>query len=445
MQMRTAANKARVISAEQAADLVASGMWVDYGITLCQPDVFDKALAARRDELHNVKIRSCISMRPRAVLECDPKGEHFHWFSTHFSGYDRKHHDDGRAHYIPVNLGEIPDYYRRFMAPVDVVVFKTCRMDENGYFNFSAANLWHRAIAERAKVVIVEVTDGLPYVFGEANGLHVSEVDYIIEGDNQPAPELPNPPPTEVDVAVGKLIANEIEDGACLQIGIGGMPNAVCAQLLHSGARDLGVHTEMLTEGLMDLYRAGLVTNARTQVHPGKLVFSFGLGSRAYYDSIARNDGLLCLSVDQTNAPQEIARNDRVVAINNTTQIDLQGQAASESDGLRHISGTGGQLQFVRGAYASKGGKSFICLSSTYEKRGQRKSRIALSLTPGNIVTAPRTDMMYVVTEYGIVNLKGKSVPERAKALISIAHPDFREGLEREAYENRLIPRGVTF
>jgi acyl-CoA hydrolase len=230
-----------------------------------------------------------------------------------------------------------------------------------------------------------------------------------------------------------------------LQIGIGGMPNAVCTQLLQCGARDLGVHTEMLTEGLMDLYRAGLVTNARTQVHPGKLVFSFGLGSRAYYDSIERNDGLLCLSVEQTNSPEEIARNDRVVAINNTTQIDLQGQAASESDGLRHISGTGGQLQFVRGAYASKGGKSFICLSSTYEKRGQRKSRIALSLTPGNIVTAPRTDMMYVVTEYGIVNLKGKSVPERAKALISIAHPDFREDLEREAYENRLIPRGVTF
>ena len=445
MQMRTAANKARVISAEQAADLVASGMWVDYGITLCQPDVFDKALATRRDDLRNVKIRSCISMRPRAVLECDPKGEHFHWFSTHFSGYDRKQHDVGRAHYIPVNLGEIPDYYRRFMAPVDVVVFKTCRMDENGYFNFSAANLWHRAIAERAKVVIVEVTDGLPYVHGEANGLHVSEVDYIIEGDNQPAPELPNPPPTEVDVAVGKLIANEIEDGACLQIGIGGMPNAVCMQLLHSGARDLGVHTEMLTEGLMDLFHAGQITNARKQTNPGKLAFSFGLGARRFYDSLQRNADLLCLPVELTNQPHEIMRNDRVVAINNTTQIDLQGQAASESDGLRHISGTGGQLQFVRGAYASNGGKSFICLSSTYEKHGQRKSRIALALTPGNIVTAPRTDMMYVVTEYGIVNLKGKSVPERAKALISIAHPDFREGLEREAYEHRLIPRGVTF
>ena len=445
MRMRTAANKARVLTADEAARFVSSGMWLDYGITLCQPDMFDNALAARRDELRDVKIRSCISLRPRAVLECDPKGNHFHWFSTHFSGYDRKHHDAGRAHYIPVNLGEIPDYYRRFIPPVDVVVFKTCRMDENGYFNFSAANLWHSAIAERARLVIVEVSDGLPYVFGESNGLHVSEVDFIIEGDERGAPEAPNPPATDVDVAVGKLIAGEIEDGACLQIGIGGMPNAVCSQLLESGARDLGVHTEMLTEGLMDLYRAGRITNARKQSHPGRLAFSFGLGSKAFYDSLHRNEDLLCLPVDQTNQPHEIMRNDRVVSINNTTQIDLQGQAASESDGLRHISGTGGQLQFVRGAYASRGGKSFICLSSTYERRGQRKSRIVLSLTPGNIVTTPRTDVMYVVTEYGMVNLKGKSVPERAKALISIAHPDFREELEREAFEQRLIPRGVTF
>ena len=154
---------------------------------------------------------------------------------------------------------------------------------------------------------------------------------------------------------------------------------------------------------------------------------------------------MLCYPVDYTNQPHMIMQNDRAVSINNTTQIDLQGQAASETDGHRHISGTGGQLQFVRGAYASKGGKSFICLSSTYDKRGERKSRIVLNLTPGNIVTTPRSDVMYVVTEYGMVNLKGKSVAERAKALISIAHPDFREGLERQAYEQRLIPRGITF
>ena len=445
MSLRQASQAARTISAKQAAALVKSGMWIDYGATLCQPDVFDQALALRKEELQDVKFRSCITMRARAVLDQDPEGKHFHLFSMHFSGYDRKMHDAGRVHYLPVNLGEIPDYYKRFIPPVDIVVLKTCRMDGNGYFNFSAANLWHRDIIEHARVVVVEITDGLPYVYGVNNGVHISEVDYIIEGDNQAAPVLPNPPASHVDIAVGKLIAAEIEDGSCLQIGIGGMPNAVCEQLLHSNARDLGVHSEMLTEGMMALYRAGKITNARKLLHTGKMAFSFGLGSQAYYDSLHRNPDMACLPVADTNLPHEIMRNQRVVAINNTTQMDLQGQAASESDGLRHISGTGGQLQFVRGAYASEGGKSFMCLSSTFEKRGERKSRIALTLTPGNMVTTPRTDMMFVVTEYGIVNLKGKSVPERALALISIAHPDYREELSRQAYENKLIPRGVSF
>ena len=445
VEKRIAAAKARHVSAAEAAGLVRSGMWIDYGAVISQPDVFDQALAARKADLQDVKFRSCLSTRPRAVLEADPQGNHFHWFSTHFSGYDRRKHDEGRCGYLPVNLGEIPDYYRRFIAPVDILVIKTCRMDENGFFNFSASNLWHRAVIERAKVVIVEVTDGLPHVSGVDNGVHVSEVDFIIEGDNQPAPELPNPPPSEVDRAVGRLISAEIEDGSCLQIGIGGMPNAVCTQLLESSASDLGIHTEMLTDGLGELYRAGRITGAKKTSHRGKVVFSFALGSRQLYDTLHRNNDMACIAVDDTNLPHNIMLNDKVVAINNTTQIDLQGQAASESDGQRHISGTGGQLQFVRGAYASKGGKSFICLSSTYDKRGERKSRIALELTKGNIVTTPRTDMMYVVTEYGIVNLKGKSVAERAMALIAIAHPDFREGLERQAHEHKLIPRGVSF
>jgi acyl-CoA hydrolase len=445
MNKRTARHKAAVISAEQAAGFVKSGMWLDYGTSLCQPDLFDKALAARAGELSNVKIRSCLSMRPRAVLDADPDGKHFFWFSLHFSGYDRRKHDAGRCSYMPLNLGEIPDYYRRFIEPVDIVILKTCRMDENGFFNFSAANLWHRAVVERARLVIVEVTDGNPYVLGDDNGVHISEVDYIIEGDNQPAVELPNPPPTDVDRAVGRLIAAEVEDGACLQIGIGGMPNAFCAQLLESGARDLGVHTEMLTDGIIDLYKAGRITGARKTLNPGKITYTFALGMKPLYDALNRNADLQCLPVDHTNPPHIIMRNDRVVSINNTTQIDLQGQAASESDGHRHISGTGGQLQFVRGAYASNGGKSFICLASTYDKRGDRRSRIVLEHKPGTIVTTPRSDVMYVVTEYGMVNLKGKSVPERAKALISIAHPDFREGLERQAYEHRLVPRGVSF
>ena len=443
MCRRVSATSAKRISAEEAASLVESGMWLDYGTGLCQPDAFDQALAARRDELRAVKIRSCLSMRPRAVIESDPEGEHFVWFSLHFSSYDRHQHDAGRCTYLPVNLGEIPDYYRRFIEPVDIVVLKTCPMDKDGYFNFSAANLWHRAIIERARLVVVEESAGLPHACGVHNDVHISEVDYVINGDDAPAPELVNPATTAVDIAVAGLIAPEIEDGACLQIGIGGMPNAVCSLLLESGAKDLGIHTEMLTDGIIDLYRAGLVAGPRKALHPGKLVYSFALGSRSLYEAIDHNDDLRCLSVDRTNLPQIIMQNDRVVSINNTTQIDLQGQAASESDGHRHISGTGGQLQFVRGAYASSGGKSFICLASTFERGSVRRSRIVLDLTPGNIVTTPRSDVMYVVTEYGIVNLKGKSVAERALALISIAHPDFREELERQAYEHRLIPRGL--
>ena len=220
------------------------------------------------------------------------------------------------------------------------------------------------------------------------------------------------------------------------------MPNAVCALLLDSGVQNLGVHTEMLTDGIIDLYRSGLVTGSAKAFEPGKIVCSFGLGSQATYSTIDHNRDILCLPLELTNLPHLIMANDRVVAINNTTQMDLQGQAASESDGHRHISGTGGQAQFVRGAYASSGGKSFICLSSTYERPGMRKSRIVLDLSPGNVVTSTRSDMMYVVTEYGMVNLKGKSVPERAAAMISIAHPDVREGLAREARENGLMPRG---
>jgi len=433
------------ISPGHAASLVKSGMWLDYGATLCEPDVFDKALATRKDELENIKIRTCLSMRPRAVIEEDSEGKHFHLFSWHFSAYERRKHDAGRCNYTPLNLGEVPDYYRRFLDPVDVAILKTCPMDDGGYFNFGPTSLWQRAVVESAKLVILEISREMPYVFGKDNGVHLSEVDYIIEGDNQPCPELPNPEASDIDRIVAGRIAAEVEDGSCLQIGIGGMPNAVCALLMESGVQDLGIHTEMLTDGLGLLYRSGRVTGSRKTLDPGKVVYTFALGSLALYATVNRNPHFYCQQVDYTNSPHMIMQNDKVVSINNTTQIDLQGQASSESDGHRHISGTGGQLQFVRGAYASQGGKSFICLSSTYEKRGERRSRIVFNLTPGNIVTTPRSDVMYVVTEFGMANLKGKCVAERAKAIIALAHPDFREELERQAYENRLIPRGVSF
>ena len=436
------AKAAQRITAEAAALMVRSGMWLDYGAVLGQPDVFDAALAKRLGQVTNLRIRSCLSTRARAVLEADPNGDHVFWFSTHFSGYDRRKHDQGIAHYLPVHLGEIPDYYRRFIDPVDIAVFKTAPMDANGFFNFGPSNLWMRALVERAKVVIVEECAALPYVMGEGTGVHISEVDFVLTGDNQPMAELPKPVITDVDRAVARLIAAEIEDGACLQIGIGGMPNAVCGLLAESNVQDLGIHTEMMTDGIVDLYRAGRITGAKKQLNTGKMVCTFSLGAQYLYDFLHKNPMVEFHPVDYTNMPHIIMQNDNVAAINNTTQMDLQGQAASESDGYRHISGTGGQSQFVRGAYASKGGKSFICLASTFEKKGERKSRIVTALTKGNIVTTPRSDMMYVVTEYGMVNLKGRTVAERAQLLISIAHPDFREDLSREAHELKLIPRG---
>jgi len=432
------------ISAEDAAALVKSGDWVDYGFGMGQPDLFDRALAARAPELRGVKIRSCLTMRPRAVLEADPHAEHFIWLSWHFTAYDRRQSDAGRCTYIPLNFGEQPDYYRRFVDPPDVVCIKTTPMDEHGFFNFGGAVTFLKALTERAKVLIVETCAATPYVYGAQESVHIDDVHHVIEGNDEPIPEVGNPAPTEVDHKVASLIAAEIEDGACLQIGIGGMPNAVCVLLKETSVKDLGIHTEMLVDGMIDLVEGGHVTGARKQIDQFQMIFTFAAGSRRQYDFIHRNPRAQAHPVDYTNLPHNIMRNDRVVSINNTTEIDLQGQAASETAGRRHLTGTGGQLQFVRGAYASRGGKSFMCLSSTYDKGGEPRSRIVSTLTPGNIVTTPRTDVMYVVTEYGLVNLKGKSVAERALALISIAHPDFREALEREAREARAIPRGFV-
>lgn len=429
------------INAQDAAGLVESGYWVDYGFGMGQPDAFDAALAARAGDLTGVGIRSAFSMRPRQVLEADRTGDRFRWLSWHFSSYDRKQHTAGVAHYIPMNFGEAPDLYRRFLEPVDLAVIKCCPRDARGFYNFSGACTYHGALLACARKVIIEVDPRLPYVHGTANGIHASDVDYVIETDGLGPPEISNQAPDEIDRLMARHIVAEVEDGACLQIGIGGMPNAVCAALREAGRRDLGVHTEMLTDGLVELYQAGLVTGARKKISPGRMVFTFAAGSLRQYRFLDNNPAVEAQPVDQTNLPHIIMRNDQVVSVNSTTQIDLQGQAASESTGHRHLSGTGGQLQFVRGAYASSGGKSFICLPSTRKRPdGVVESRIVSILTPGNIVTTPRTDVMYVATEWGAVNLKGLSVPERVRSIIRIAHPDFRETLAKEARDSRMVP-----
>jgi acyl-CoA hydrolase len=433
--------KRKTISAEQAAALVKSGSWLDYGFGLGQPDRFDQALAARAAELSDVKVRGCLALRPRAAIEADPEARHLVYLSWYFSGLERRMHDRGLCHHIPMNFGEAPDYYRRFVD-VDLAVLKTTPMDEHGFFNFGAAVTYQKALTEKARTVVVETNAAMPYVFGVENVIHISDVGYVIDGGAEPLPELGNPAPGPVDQKVAELIAGEIENGACLQVGIGAMPNAVCALLAGSAIKDLGIHTEMFVDAMIDLFEAGKLSGAYKAFNRFQIVYCFAAGSRRQYDFLDRNPLCFAAPVDYTNLPHNIMRNDRVVSINNTTQIDLTGQACSESAGLRQISGTGGQLQFIRGAYASRGGKSFLCLSSTYQRQGRRESRIVSRIADSNVVTTPRTDVMYVVTEYGTVNLKGKSAPERARALIGLAHPDFREQLEREARELRLLPPG---
>ncbi len=434
--------KRKTISAEEAASMVKPGHWVDYGFGAGQPDLFDRALAARIGELRDVKVRACLALRPRACVEADPDARHVTYLSWYLSGLDRRLHDRGLCHHIPMNFGEAPGYYRRFLE-VDVAALKTTPMDAHGFFNFGLSVTYHKAITERARTVIVEADASMPYVFGMENAVHLSEVDHVIDAGAGGMPELGNSPATAIDQRVAGLIAGDIEDGACIQIGIGAMPNAVCQLLARSPVKDLGVHTEMFVDALVDLYEAGKVTGARKSTHRGRMTYCFAAGTARLYRFLDRNPVCFAGPVDYTNLPPRIMQNDRAVAVCNAAQIDLTGQACSESAGLRQVSGTGGQLQFIRGAYASRGGKAFLCLSSVYERAGRRASRIVARIDDSNVVTVPRTDVMYVVTEYGCVNLKGRSVPERARALIGIAHPDFREGLERTAREYRLIPRAV--
>jgi len=431
------------MTAEEAAARVRPGHWVDYGFGMGQPDAFDRALAGRDDLTGPVYLRAALSMRPRAVLSAADAGRRFVWMNWHFSGIDRRAHDAGEAHYIPLNFGEAPGLYRRFIDPVDIAVVKCCGRDAAGFFNFSGACTYDEARLERARCVIVEVDPRMPRVRGPRNGIHESRVDVVIETDGLGAPELGQGTPSDTDLRIARQVAEHVEDGACLQVGIGGLPNAVCNAILEAGVKDLGIHTEMLVDGLMRLHQAGRVTGARKANGIGKTVFTFAGGSTALNAFIHDHCELESWPVDETNLPDRIQANPGVVSVNSTAHMDLQGQAASESAGHRHLTGTGGQLQFVRGAYASAGGKSFLCLPSTRTRRdGTVESRIVAALEPGTIVTTPRTDVMFVATEWGVVNLKGRSVPERVRALISVAHPDFREALSRQARETRLVPAG---
>lgn len=428
-------------TAEEAVKVVQSGDWVDYGWCVTTPVALDEAMAKRLPELTDVNFRGGILMWTPEIFQIDNPAEHMTWNSWHMGGIERKAIAQGFSYYAPIRYSELPRYYRDSQTPSRVAMFQVAPMDEHGFFNFGPSASHMAACCEMAETIIVEVNQNMPRCLGGfEEGIHISQVDMIVEGNNPAIAAMgAAAPATDVDQAVAKYIVNEIPDGACLQLGIGGMPNAVGSLIAESDLKDLGVHTEMYVDAFVDIAKAGKITGARKAIDKGRQVYAFGAGTQKLYDYVNDNPECMSAPVNYTNDIRSISALDNFMSINNAVDIDLYGQINAESAGTKQISGAGGQLDFVLGAYLSNGGKSFICMSSTFTtKDGTVNSRIRPTLANGSIVTDTRANVHYFVTEYGIVNLKGLSAWQKAEAIISVAHPDFRDELIAEAEKMKI-------
>lgn len=426
----------KLTSADEAVKVVKSGEWLDYGWSICSPVALDQALARRMGELTDVNIRGGILTHKPAIFDVPDAADHFTWNSWHMGGIERKAVEQGFSYYIPMRYSELPGFYANVIKTLDVAMFQVAPMDRKGWFNFGPAGDHLKAVCSCAKTIIVEVNRNMPVCLGGYdNCVHISDVDMIVEGENPPMDLLGGGgAASEVDLKVARLVVPEIPNGACLQLGIGAMPNAIGKMVAESDLKDLGVHTEMYVDAFVDIARAGKINGSKKDVDRGRQAFAFGAGTKKLYDYVDDNPEILSAPVSYTNDARVVAQIDNFVSINNAVDIDLFGQVNAESAGTKQISGAGGQLDFVLGAYLSKGGKSFICLSSTFKtKDGQLRSRILPTLNPGSVVTDARPNVHWIVTEYGKVCLKGMTAWERAEALISIAHPDFREQLIQDA------------
>ena len=429
--------QSKLITADAAAAMVKSGDWVDYGWAVNTTVAVDAALAKRLPQLENVNFRGGILMWTPAIFQIEDPAAHMTWNSWHMGGIERKAVAQGFSFYAPIRYSELPRYYRESNDPVNVAVFQVAPMDEHGYFNFGPSASHLAAVCEKAEKIIVEVNKNMPRCLGGfQNCIHIDQVTAIVEGDNPPLGQMAAAgPASEVDLAVANLIVPQIPNGACLQLGIGGMPNAIGSLIAQSDLKDLGVHTEMYVDGFVDIAKAGKINGSRKQIDKGRQVYAFGAGTQKMYDYLNDNPECMSAPVDYTNDIRTISALDNFISINNAVDVDLFGQINAESAGIKNISGAGGQLDFVLGAYLSNGGKSFICLSSTFNNRktGKVESRICPTLANGSIVTDTRANIHYLCTEYGCVNLKGMTTWEKAEAIINLAHPDFREGLIAEA------------
>jgi butyryl-CoA:acetate CoA-transferase len=435
--------KNKLVSADEAASFVKSGDKIFYSEFILIPESLDEALSKRIHQLKNIDLRCVCSARIPKVVEADPKREHVIMNDWHLSTAGRRLHDSNLCNYIPFSYHQGPRTIRKYID-FDVAFITVAEMDKNGYFNYGLCNSLTGAVLDKTKKIIVEVNKNVPYCYGgNRESVHISKVDYIVEGNNPPLVEVKSAAPKEVDRHIAELIMKEIEDGSCLQLGIGGLPNLIGQMIAESDLKDLGIHTEMMCDSCVDLYNAGKVTGKKKSADRGKMVYTFAMGTKKLYDFLDHNPTCSSYPVNITNDPRIISFNSKVIAINNAIEVDLYGQVCSESAGVHQKTGTGGQLDFIFGAFHSKGGKGIISLSSTFkDKEGKLHSRIVPFVEPGTIVTLPRSIVQYVATEYGMVQLNGKSTWERAEALISISHPDFREELISQADKMKIWIKG---
>ncbi len=421
--------KNRLTTASEAVKHIESGNRVVTGHASGEPLTLIKAMIDNKDAYRDVEIVHMVAMGPAEY--CYPENtEHFIHNSLFAGGSTRKAIQEGRSVFTPCHFSRIPSLFQDNVLPVDVALIMVSEPDDHGYCSFGVSVDYTKPAAQCAKKVIAEVTPHMPRTLGDSF-IHVSDIDHIVETDSKPI--VLNPPTiTENDEKIGSFIAELINDGDCLQLGIGAVPDAILGFL--GGKKDLGIHTEMFSDGVVDLVEKGVITCARKNYNPGKMVSTFFMGTEKLYNFIDNNPSVAMYPVDYTNNPTIIAKNDNVVSVNSALQIDLLGQVVSDTIGYRQYSGPGGQVDFVRGATWSKGGRSILAFHSTAAKG--KISRIVAHTDMGASITTARTDVNYIVTEYGIADLRGKSIPQRVKSLIEIAHPDFRENLEKEFFEN---------